>query len=57
MANPKKSELKTALNNGIDAVISHDNPMSDTELAAALNSTLATAKTVDPIKGTPTVKF
>lgn len=55
--NPTKQELIDALSAGFDEVTTSTTPLSDTDFKACLNSMLDTVKVLDPIKGTPGVKF
>lgn len=58
MANPTKSELLSAISDGFDvATTNNSTPLSDSDFTGCLNSMLDTAKGVDPVKGTPTVKY
>ena len=57
MANPTKSQLISDLQYEFDSVTASVINLTDTELIACFNKMLDVAKTVDPVKGTPTVKF
>lgn len=56
--NPTKAELLSALSDAFDGVTTNNSsPLSDDDLIGCFNAMLGTAKSVDPVKGTPTVKF
>lgn len=55
--NPTKSELLVAIADAVNAVVSNNGEMSDSQCKDAYNAVLAAIKTVDPVKGTPTVKY
>lgn len=55
--NPTKQELVDALLAGFDNVTTNTGGLTDQEFKDCLNSMLDTVKVLDPIKGTPGVKF
>ena len=55
--NPTKQELIDALSAGIESVTTSTTALTDQEFKDCWNSMLDTVKVLDPIKGTPGVKF
>jgi len=56
MANPTKLELSTMLSAAFDAKTSSTVSLTDAELSDCFNTALTVFKTVNPEKGTPTIK-
>lgn len=54
---PSKSDIISTITTAVNNSTSTTGPLSESERADAYDAILAALKTLDPVKGTPTVKY